>query len=385
MRIVIFNLNWSHGIEGIVANLARELRKHANVTVISGPKPVSSGEKKAARSDKYAAAIRDFVNPLVYIRILAKVRRCDPQVIYFMSPHVLNAPLTVLCRCFSDACVIVHVHDAKYARSSRVAALADTVARLQGRFAHRVYCYGAKIKCEIAKNFRVPTGRIATFRLGPSHWTSADRDGAFRKVRPAQFSMIGTLIYRKGVEYFLEAARLFNEAHGTNAAKFLLAGAGDLTSYKAAIERMPNLIVVNRFLEDAEVNQFLAASYASVLPYIEGVMQSSFVAIAYGNGCPVIVSDIGSLPEEVDNGETGFVVEKANAAQIAEAMTQIYFERENSRFSENCLRAYRTKFSWEQIGEQIFRDMEKSAELLGKHPRAAAGAGEGGFAGRLLR
>jgi glycosyltransferase involved in cell wall biosynthesis len=385
MRIVIFNLNWSHGIEGIVANLTRELEKHADVTVISGQKPAISGAKKAARSDKYTDAIRQFVNPLVYIRILARIRQCNPQVIYFMSPHVLNAPLTLLCRWFSAACVIVHVHDAEYARSSPVARFADAVARLQSRFAHRVYCYGAKIKCEVIKNFKVPAEHIATFRLGPSHWTRADVATAAPKPSPRQFSMIGTLIYRKGVEYFLEAARLFNERHGASAAQFVLAGSGDISRYKAAIERLPNLVVMNRFVEDAEVNELLTKSYASVLPYIEGVMQSSFVAIAYGNGCPVIVSDIGSLPEEVENGGTGYVVEKGNAAQIAEAMTKIYSEREESRLFENCLRAYREKFSWEQIGEQIFRDMERSAELFGDRPRDAAAGRERRFIKRVLR
>jgi glycosyltransferase involved in cell wall biosynthesis len=383
--MVVFNLKWSHGIEGIVANLSRELEKHADVTVISGQKPLTGIEKKAARSDKYADAIRDFVNPFVYGRILAKIRRCDPEVIYFLGPHVLNAPLALLCRWFSDACVIVHVHDAKYARSSPIAALADTVARLQSLFAHRVYCYGANIKLEIVNRFKIRADRIATFRLGPSHWTLADRDENFRRMRPLQFSMIGTLIHRKGMDRFLEAARLFNEAHGAGAVQFLLAGAGDLTRYKAAIERLPNLVVVNRFIEDAEVNEFLAGSYASVLPYTEGVMQSSFVAIAYGNGCPVIVSNIGSLPEEVEDGETGYVVEKANAAQIAEAMTRIYSEREESRLFENCLRAYREKFSWSQIGEQIFRDMERSSELFGNHPRDAAGARERRLVKRVLR
>jgi glycosyltransferase involved in cell wall biosynthesis len=385
MRIVIFNLKWSYGTEQNTANLTRELGKYAEVNVISGQKPVSGGETKAARSDKYTDAIRDFVNPLTYIRILAKIRQYRPQVVYFLGPHVLNAPLTLLCRWFSDACVIVHVHDAEYAPSSPVARFADAVARLQSRFAHRVYCYGARIKREIVRNFGVPKDRIATFRLGPSHWTQADLGATVPKPSPRQFSMIGTLIYRKGVEYFLEAARLFNEAHGKNAAQFVLAGSGDISRYKAAIERLPNLVVMNRFVEDAEVNELLTKSYASVLPYIEGVMQSSFVAIAYGNGCPVIVSDLGSLPEEVENGKTGFVVEKANAAQIAEAMTAIYSERENSRFSENCLRAYKEKFSWEQIGAQLFRDMERSAELFGKHSRTAEGTGGGGLAGRLLR
>src|SRR5208282_3849279 len=108
----------------------RELQARANVTVIAGQNRFAGSERKAARSDKYAEAVRDFVNPLAYARFLREVRRYDPQAIYFLGPHALNAPLTLLCRLFTDACVIGHVHDAQYAGSPLVATAADAVARL---------------------------------------------------------------------------------------------------------------------------------------------------------------------------------------------------------------------------------------------------------------
>lgn len=367
VHIVIFRLKWSYGSDENLANLARQLEKYAHITLFAGQMPPSCRENKVARSDEYGDEIRDFVNPLVYARILKKVRRCDPQVIYFLGPHVLNAPLALLCRLFTDACVISHVHDARYARSSRIAIFADLVARLQSMFSHRVYCYGTTIKSKIIEYFKIPGERIATFRLGPSHWTQADVDGEPSAGPRDKFSMIGTIIHRKGVEYFLEAAQIFNERHGDHAAQFLLAGAGDLSKYRDGIDQLPNLVVVNRFVEDAEVNEFLASSYASVLPYTEGVMQSSFIAIAYGNGCPVIVSNLGSLPEEVENGRTGFVVERANAEQIAGAMTKIFEGRRGTTLSERCVRAYREKFNWDQIGERVYRDMEASVAQLRAH------------------
>ena len=76
--------------------------------------------------------------------------------------------------------------------------------------------------------------------------------------------------------------------------------------------------------------------------------------------------DIGSLPEEVENGKTGYIVEKANAEQIAAAMTQIYAEGKRSSLSQNCIRAYREKFSWDRIGEQMHRDMASLADVRHK-------------------
>jgi len=363
VRIVILDLKWSYGIEVLTRQVARQLRKRAEVTVISAERPQCADGVRVARQDNYCELVLAFFNPLVYLRLLRRIRRVDPQVIYIISPHVLNVPVVLLCKWFTRAIVISHIHDPAHSGGLVVDTIVDLVSRMQSKWSDRVYCWGKAIQDAIARKFHVPASRIAIFRHGPGHPTPGDTvESMAAKPSPKYFSQIGTIMDRKGIEYFLEAARLFNEKHGAEAAQFLLAGTGSLEKYQPQMERLPNLVVHNRFLEDAEVNDILASSYASVLPYTEGVMQSSFIAIAYGNGCPVIVSDIGSLPEGVEVGKTGFVVERKNAEQIAEAMTKIYTGNSKA-FSANCLKFYREKFSWESLGEEFYRDMANSVAL----------------------
>lgn len=363
MRIVILDLKWSCAIEALTEQVARQLRKRAEVTVISAKRPQCADGVRVARQDTYRDSVLEFFNPLVYLRLLRRIRRVDPHVIYIISPHVLNVPVVLLCKWFTRAIVISHIHDPEYSGSLVVATIADLVSRMQSKWSDRLFCYGKAIQDAIVQKFHVPASRIAIFRHGPTHLTPGDTlESMAARTSPKYFSQIGTILDRKGIEYFLEAARLFNEKHGAEAAQFLLAGTGSLGKYQTQMERLPNLVVHNRFLEDAEMDDILASSYASVLPYTEGIMQSGFIAIAYGNGCPVIVSDIGSLPEGVEVGKTGFVVERKNAGQIAQAMTKIYsgnFEN----FSANCLKFYREKFSWESLGEELYRDMASSLAL----------------------
>lgn len=358
MRIVILDLKWSYGIEVLTEQLSRHLGKHSEVSVLSAKKPeYDKGPRKAIEGKHLGSAIA-LVNPFAYASVLRRIRAINPHVIYIISPHVMNAPLTLLFRWLTGAIVISHIHDPQHAGGPLVSTTANLVSRLQSRWSHRVFCWGKAIRETISRNFRVSPDRISVFRHGPGHRTPADEPGFDGRSRlPRYFSMIGTIIPRKGAIYFLEAARLFNERHGLDVCQFLLAGSGDLRDYQAAIDRIPNLVVCNRFLEDAEVNQFLVESHASVLPYVSGVMQSSFIAIAYGNGCPVIVSNIGSLPEEVEEGRTGFVVEKANAREIADAMSRIITSPNKDRFSDNCVRAYRAKFGWDVICAEMYKDM----------------------------
>lgn len=363
MRVVILDLKWSYGIEEIAGILREQLGKSCEVAVISAAESQLPYSIKIARSQSYRSMLLVFLNPLVHVKILREIRRFRPDILYIISPHILNVPVTAYCRFFTDICVVTHIHDPGHYGKKLVSWLVNLLSFIQSRLSHRIYCWGMTIQGAICKKFRVSGEKVAVFRHGPGQITFYDNHppgerGGLRR----HFSMVGALQKRKGIEYFLKAAIRFNQQHGSDRAGFLLAGAGSLEEYRELMEQIPNLILQNRFVGDDEVNEILCCSYALVLPYIGGMLQSSFVAIAYGNGCPVIVSNIGSLPEEVENGKTGYVVEKANAEQIAAAMTQIYADGARLGLSENCVRAYREKFNWDKIGEQMYRDMTSVAD-----------------------
>lgn len=359
MRVLILDLKWSYGIEAITSIFREQLGRHHSVRVISATESQLPSSIKLAPSRSHRDMVLNSLRPSVYLRLYRELRRFQPDIVYLISPHIMNVPVCLLMRVLGGICIISHIHDPSTSDGFLAATTKNLTARLQSFLSHRVYCWGHSIKRTIVDNFHVSAAKVAVFRHGPGQRTPAD-NLAFdcAKQSPRYFSLIGTIHDRKGIAHFIQAARLFNQRHGLDAVQFLLAGAGDLSKYGAAIAQVPNLILQNRFLKDEEINDFLAHSYASVLPYTEGMMQSSFIAIAYGNGCPVIVSNLGSLPEEVEIGKTGYVVEKANPEQIADSMTRIYLAAEGQSLMQNdCLRAYREKFTWDSIGEQLRRDM----------------------------
>lgn len=61
------------------------------------------------------------------------------------------------------------------------------------------------------------------------------------------------------------------------------------------------------YTPDNEVEKYFAACDVAVLPY-ESAIQSGIVQIVYGFKKPVIVTDIGGLPDVVTDGKTGYVV-----------------------------------------------------------------------------
>ena len=76
--------------------------------------------------------------------------------------------------------------------------------------------------------------------------------------------------------------------------------------------------------------------------------------IAYGFEKPVIVTNVGGLPEVVRDGKTGYVVEPKNPAAIAEAVIRYFRENREAEFSAH-VREEADRYSWERMNEVVCR------------------------------
>lgn len=109
--------------------------------------------------------------------------------------------------------------------------------------------------------------------------------------------------------------------------------------------------IYDGYIPDKEVEKYFAACNLVVLPY-ESATQSGIVQIAYGFEKPVIVTDVGGLPDVVTDGKTGYVVAAEKPEAIADAAIDFFEQDRSEKFIEGVRKeAYR--FSWERIVEKI--------------------------------
>ena len=124
--------------------------------------------------------------------------------------------------------------------------------------------------------------------------------------------------------------------------------------------------VHNEFVSrDLSADLFRRASVV-VLPYTEA-SQSGVLAFAYTFGKPVVVTDVGSLPEVVDEGETGLVVPPKDTQALAEAVVSVLSNPEKRRaMGEKAYLKATTDLSWDRIAEQTMGVYEEAAEARGR-------------------
>ena len=138
---------------------------------------------------------------------------------------------------------------------------------------------------------------------------------------PVSFIFVGRLLAEKGVNEFVEAARLVKAQCGN--VKFVMLGGldesnpGGLTA--DAVRTLINEGLVDHRGHVDDVVSWLSASSIFVLPsYREGVPRSTQEAMAVGRA--VITTDVPGCRDTVVNGVNGFVVPPWSAKDLAEKM-----------------------------------------------------------------
>ena len=104
------------------------------------------------------------------------------------------------------------------------------------------------------------------------------------------------------------------------------------------------------FIPDSEVNRYFCAADIVAQPY-KSATQSGVTQIAFHFEKPMLVTNVGGLPEIVPDGKVGFVVEP-DAQQIADALVRYYTEDWQARLTEGC-REEKKKYAWDKMTEAI--------------------------------
>lgn len=118
-----------------------------------------------------------------------------------------------------------------------------------------------------------------------------------------------------------------------------------------------NVLIIDEFVPNEEVGIYYSASDVVVLPY-NSATQSGILNIAYGFKKPVVVTNVGGLPELVEDGKTGFIVEPQNPQALAEGIKKFFNASNFEDFTKNIETFIRKNsfMSIERVFEEILQD-----------------------------
>ncbi|HET6994142.1 MAG TPA: glycosyltransferase [Chitinophagaceae bacterium] len=154
----------------------------------------------------------------------------------------------------------------------------------------------------------------------------------------------------KGLDLLFEAMSHLKDA----GIKLLVAGEfyEDEKPYQEQIKKLgidDQLLLRTDFIPDSEVKYYLCAADAVIQPY-RAATQSGVTPLAYHFEKPMIVTDVGGLPDLVPDGKAGVVVSPEPIA-IAKGILKFYQLGENYFIPH--LRSEKLKHSWTNLVNTI--------------------------------
>jgi glycosyltransferase involved in cell wall biosynthesis len=107
----------------------------------------------------------------------------------------------------------------------------------------------------------------------------------------------------------------------------------------------------NRYVPDEDVAMYFSAADVVALPY-RSASQSGITQIAYYYNIPVIVTNVGGLPEIVDEGKSGIIINPENPSELATVLEK-QLGQNTLQDMGTYINTFKQKFSWEYFVEGI--------------------------------
>lgn len=157
----------------------------------------------------------------------------------------------------------------------------------------------------------------------------------------------------KGLDLLLRAmddAKIKNQK-----LKLIVAGEfyGNQEKYESLIDELnlnDSVILKSDFIPDEKVKYYFAAVDLLVQPY-KSATQSGIAQIAYHFELPMVVTNVGGLPEIVIDGQSGYVVEPEPKA-IADAIHRFFADDKSDEFTRGTIEL-KKQFSWRNLAESF--------------------------------
>ena len=308
--------------------------------------------------DEDSQPVLDSLNPISWIRVAIRIINDKPDItilpwwVIFWVPQFLT--IIVLIKLFSKTKLLFISHNVVEHEANFIKKWLSKIVLSRGDF-FIVHSLEEKEKLidligerNIIDTFH-PTYEVFDYERISS--TSARKKLQINNKWVILF--FGFVREYKGLKHLLNAMPKILEELDV---RLIIAGEfwDDKDNYTDLIKKLnitDNVSIFDDYIPNEAVPSFFYASDIVVLPYIS-VTGSGMVQLAYGFNKPVVVSNIGALSQVVKNRKTGYLVEKGNSDDIAEAVIY-FFKSENKRKMRENIMKDSHRFSWDVLVRKI--------------------------------
>jgi phosphatidylinositol alpha-1,6-mannosyltransferase len=368
MEILVISWNYSPrrgGIEYLISNLCMDLRKRHSVSIVTSHAPSDPDE------NVFRAPCPGLVPFAIYALWRgAMILSRNPKTRVVFGASAMATPLVlILARLFRIKAVIqVHGLDLAYSNVLYQLACVRWVKYCERVIANSSYT------ASLAKDKGASDASVSVIAPGVwPEWFQADNvaDASKRKFGLEERRIIlfvGRLAKRKGVKQFIQDAlgqivmKIPNVCLvivGDNPTESLTQREDTIGEIEAVIEAtclQNHVRLLGGLSDDDKIGLYQACSVV-VLPALNSQNDVEGFGIvlmeAAAAGKPVVATRVGGIPDAVEDGKTGFLIEPGDYERLSDAIILLLADGSTERtMGEAARRRAVSKFSWQKIAAQ---------------------------------
>lgn len=363
------------GIAHYTSLLCRTLRKHHNVKFVSFkrqyPRLLFPGKTDKDPSQKPVKCgqvdyIIDSLNPVTWFQAAGAIADFQPdKVIFgwwvaFWMPQFWTIIKSVKKK--TDAEIVIICHNVVEHESGWIKKMAAKTVLSK---ANRLITHSAEETQKLVKMLGKSVNAVTAFHPSYADLSDVryDKDQAKDKLGlsgGAVLLFFGFVREYKGLKVLLDAMGKLKAEKVT----LLIAGEfwKDKSGYVRQIKQLgisSKVKIVDEYIPNEKIGLYFAAADIVVQPYLSA-SGSGICQIAYGFDRPVIATQVGSLPEVIDDGINGRLVKAGDADGLAEAIKESI---EPQKLDGLCRNAVKTKekFSWDRLADIVVSENKPAA------------------------
>jgi len=318
-----------------------------------------------------------------YARLLLYTLKAKPKVFHILWNNKFEwFDRTILMAYYKllGKKLVLTIHNVnKKQRDASDTRLNRLTLRTQYGLADHLFVHTEMMKDDLIRGFGVQPARITVIPFGinnsvPNTDLSVDEArttlGLAKRAKVLLF--FGHITPYKGLEFLIGAFHQLADRDPDY--RLVIAGRPkNCEAYWATIRQSietdvqhGRIVLQANFVPDEETEIYFKAADVLVLPY-RNIYQSGVLFLGQSFGLPALVADVGSLKDDVIEGETGFVFKPEDPDDLARAI-EIYFANDLylrlPEKREAIRRHVETHHSWDAIGQTtvaVYDSLLKSA------------------------
>jgi D-inositol-3-phosphate glycosyltransferase len=237
---------------------------------------------------------------------------------------------------------------------------------IQYRLSDHIFVHSESMKRQLVSEFAITDRKVSAIPFGINNTvpdTAISRAEAKQRLGinndDKAMLFFGHIAPYKGLEYLVAAfTQLVKDDESY---RLIIAGEikrrrdywNNIEKTIAQNEVGPRITSRIEYIPDEEAELYFKAADVLILPYAR-VFQSGVLFLGYSFGLPVIAADIGTLKDEIIEGETGFVFTPQDSSDLAKKISryfvsEVFKELEDRRWT---IRQYANeRYSWDKVAK----------------------------------